>query len=144
MVHHEGFVADHEVGSVDAIRVLAPARCVLEAESVGESRGLWLFWTHNLPAPVLQLEVRDAGRLIGRTDWGWPRLRGLGEFDGKVTYGRLLKPDQDPGEVVFLEKQREDRLREITGSWMIRLGWADLGQPARTAQRLRRLISAAS
>lgn len=198
VVHHEGFVADHEVGNVDGMRVLAPARCALEAgslgssesalvllnsllhrrlctleevgtqfdlmahwprvrhlhipvrmctneaESVGESRGLWLFWIEHLPAPVLQLEVREDGRLIGRTDWGWPRLRGLGEFDGKVKYGRLLKPDQDPGEVVFLEKQREDRLREATGAWMIRLVWSDYSKPERTAQRLRRLMSAAS
>lgn len=198
VVHHEGFVADHEVDLADGMRVLTPARCVLElgtlgtsesalvslnsalhrrlcsledvgtqfdlmahwprvrhlhvpvrmctdrAESVGESRGLWLFWTQNLPAPVLQLEVWHAARLIGRTDWGWPRHRGLGEFDGRVKYGRLLEPGQDPGEVVFREKQREDRLREVSGAWMIRLVWADLGEPSRTAQRLRRLMAAAS
>ncbi len=198
VVHHEGFVADHEVDVVDGMRVLAPARCALEAgslaspesalvllnsalhrgsctlddvgaqfdlmahwprvrhlhipvrmctdkaESVGESRGLWLFWIEHLPAPTLQFEVHHRGQLVGRTDWGWPRLRGLGEFDGKVKYGRLLKPGQDPGEVVFLEKQREDQLREVTGAWMIRLVWADLDESARTAQRLRRLIAAAS
>lgn len=198
VVHHEGFVADHEVDLVDGMRVLAPARCVLElgtlgtpesalvslnsalhrrlcsldevgtqfdlmahwprvrhlhvpvrmctdrAESVGESRGLWLFWTQNLPAPVLQLEVWHAARLIGRTDWGWPKHRGLGEFDGRVKYGRLLEPGRDPGEVVFREKQREDRLREVSGAWMIRLVWADLRDPSQTAQRLRRLIAAAS
>ena len=114
------------------------------AESVGESRGLWLFWVEHLPAPVLQHEVYAGGRLVGRTDWAWPRHHGLGEFDGRVKYGRLLRPDQEPGEVVFREKRREDELREATGAWMVRLVWADLDQPAPTAARLRRLMSAAS
>ena len=198
VVHHEGFVADHEIGLLGGMRVLAPARCVLEAgtlgspesalvslnsalhrgrcsqtdvgvqfdlmahwprvrhlhvpvrmctdkaESVGESRGLWLFWTQHLPAPVLQFEVRDRGRLVGRTDYAWPKLRGLGEFDGKVKYGRDLAAGQEPGEVVFREKQREDQLREVSGAWMIRLVWDDLSAPAQTAQRLRRLMSTAS
>ncbi|WP_210650701.1 type IV toxin-antitoxin system AbiEi family antitoxin domain-containing protein [Nocardioides sp. SYSU D00065] len=195
VVHHEGLVTDDEVVDAGGLRVLTPARCVLEAgsssspeaalvvlnsalnrsvctmseignqfdlmahwprtrhlhvpvrmadgraESVGESRGLWLFWVEHLPAPVLQYEVRVDGELLGRTDYAWPKLRGLGEFDGRQKYGRLLTPGQDPGEVVFREKRREDRLREATGSWMIRLVWSDLDHPARTAQRLRRLIA---
>jgi hypothetical protein len=118
--------------------------CTEKAESVGESRGLWLFFTEHLPAPELQFKVYDGLRLLGRTDWAWRRLRGLGEFDGKMKYGRLLEPGRDPGEFVFEEKRREDLLREATGYWMIRLVWSDLDQPARTAQRLRRLIAAAS
>lgn len=198
VVHHEGLVLDSEVGEIDGMRVLPPARCALEAgslgsaesslvllnsalhrrrctiddigtqfdlmahwprvrhlhvpvrmctdkaESVGESRGLWLFWIEHLPAPLLQYEVHDGGRLVGRTDWGWPKYRGLGEFDGKVKYGRLLKPGQDPGDVVFKEKQREDRLREVTQAWMIRLIWSDFDTPSLTAQRFRRRFSAAS
>lgn len=115
-----------------------------DAESVGESRGLWLFWAEHLPSPVLQYVVRDGRRFVGRTDWGWPRIPGLGEFDGKVKYGRLLKEGQDPGEVVFREKKREDDLREVTGAWMIRLTWDDLDQPAATARRVRRLFARAS
>ena len=118
--------------------------CTDKAESVGESRGLWLFWVEHLPAPTLQYEVRDGAELVGRSDWAWPQHRGLGEFDGKVKYGRLLKPGQDPGEVVFLEKQREDRMREVADAWMIRLVWADLDQPAATAARIRRKLARAS
>ena len=103
--------------------------CTDRAESVGESRGLWLFWVERIPAPVLQFEVHDGLRLVGRTDWAWPKARGLGEFDGRVKYGRLLKPGQDPGDVVFEEKKREDDLREVTGAWMIRLVWSDLDRP---------------
>ena len=112
-----------------------------KSESVGESRGLWLFWTQHIPAPELQYEVWDRGRLVGRTDWAWPRRRGLGEFDGKSKYGRLLKEGQEPADAVFEEKKREDMLREATQAWMIRLIWSDLDRPDPTAARLRRLLA---
>lgn len=198
VVHHEGFVADDEVDVVNGMRVLPPARCVIEAgslgtpeaalvllnsvrfrgraslseiedrfdlmahwprvrhlhvpvrmctdkaESVGESRGLWLFWIEHLPAPTLQHKVYAGGVLIGRTDWAWLKQGGLGEFDGKVKYGRLLKDGQEPGDVVFEEKKREDALREATRAWMIRLIWSDLDQPSVTAARVRRLMARAS
>lgn len=115
-----------------------------KAESVGESRGLWLFFVEHLPPPTLQHEVVVDGRLIGRTDWAWLRYRGLGEFDGKVKYGRLLRPGQDVGEVVFQEKRREDDLREATDAWMIRLIWSDLDRPSHTAARIRAKLAKAS
>ena len=80
---------------------------------------------------------------MGRTDWAWLKQRGLGEFDGKVKYGRLLRPDQDPGEVVFEEKRREDLLREVADAWMIRLVWSDLDDPGQAAARLRARFSRA-
>lgn len=82
------------------------------AESVGESRSRWLCYKYNLPAPELQFEVYDeCGRLIGITDMAWPERKLLGEFDGKIKYGRLLRPGEEPGEAVFREKVREDALR---------------------------------
>ena len=141
VVHHEGLTTDDDVVEVDGMRVLRPARCVLEAgslahpeaalvllnsalhtsacsfddignqfdlmahwphvrhlhvpvrmstdkaESVGESRGLWLFWIEHLPAPALQHEVFVGGRLVGRTDWAWPKHGGLGEFDANAGFG---------------------------------------------------------
>jgi hypothetical protein len=111
------------------------------AESVGESRGRWLFWTMGLPAPDLQVKIYDASdELRGVCDWGWIGLGVLGEFDGKVKYGRLLKPGQDVGEVVFAEKRREDDLREITGCTMIRLIWSDYERPRLIRDRLLRLM----
>ena len=198
VVHHEGFVARDDVGTIDGLRVLTPVRCALEAgslasseaalvllnsalyqglcspddvdsqfdvmahwprvrhlhvpvrmasgraESVGESRSLWMFWTQGIPAPVLQYEVYDGRRLVGRTDFGWPTRSGLGEFDGQVKYGRRLALGQDPSAVVFAEKRREDDLREVTGYWMFRLAWADLDRPDPTAARLRRFLSRVS
>jgi hypothetical protein len=109
--------------------------------SVGESRTRHLCWVHGLPAPTTQFRVVDeAGVLVGITDLAWPEHGLLGEFDGKVKYGRLLAPGEDPTDVVFREKRREDRLREVTGYRVIRLTWADLSRGAETAGRIRRLM----
>lgn len=107
------------------------------SETPGESRGRWLCWTFGIPAPQLQFEVYDRdGVLRGTSDWGWPDHGTLGEFDGRLKYGRLLKPGQDPGDVVFAEKVREDVLREITGFNMVRLIWSDYDRPRVTAARI--------
>lgn len=111
------------------------------SQSPGESRGRWLFWTHHLPAPQLQFEVIDAnGVLRGVCDWGWPEHQLLGEFDGQVKYGKLLKPGQDPSSVVYAEKLREDELRELTSYAMFRIGWADYEMPTVTARRVEKLM----
>jgi hypothetical protein len=70
-------------------------------------------------------------------DFGWPGLRTVGEFDGRVKYVRLLRPGQDPGDVVFEEKRREDDLRDA-GLQVVRWGWDDLGDFDLVAARLRR------
>lgn len=115
------------------------------AASAGESRARYLFYLHDLPAPELQFEVYDdGGDLAGVTDFAWPDHRLLGEFDGKVKYGRLLRPGEEPQDAVFREKRREDRLRELTGWSMVRLTWGDLYKGAATSQRIRRLLARAA
>jgi hypothetical protein len=105
------------------------------AESVGESRSRIAIARSGLPPPVLQLPVE----LVGGTayaDFGWPDQRTIGEFDGKVKYGRLLKPGQDPGDAVYREKLREDEIRAL--DWeVVRWRWVDLGDFAPTAARIR-------
>jgi hypothetical protein len=97
------------------------------AASVGESRSRVAIMRAGLPQPVLQWEVRDAaGRLIGRTDFGWPALATVGAFDGESKYGRLLRPGQSPDDVVFAEKVREDHIR-ATDLGMTRWVWRELG-----------------
>jgi hypothetical protein len=109
-------------------------------ESIGESRGMWVFWTTGIPRPEVQFEVHDRdGRLVGTCDWGWPEDHLLGEFDGKVKYGRLLRPGEDAGEVVFAEKHREDELREVSGFGMLRLIWTDYERPRLIKARFQRL-----
>ncbi len=115
------------------------------AESPGESRSRYLFWTQGLPAPDLQVEVRDEqGVLVAATDFGWRKHRVFGEFDGRVKYGRLLRPGQEPGDAVFEEKRREDRIRELTGFTVVRLTWDDLNRPAFTAARFARQLGVAA
>ncbi|GAB2989658.1 hypothetical protein GCM10027076_29640 [Nocardioides montaniterrae] len=110
------------------------------AASIGESRGRWWFSRVGIPAPDLQHDVLDLdGSLIGITDWWWQQFGMFGEFDGKIKYGRLLKPGQDPGEVVFEEKRREDRIREATNATGLRLTWADYADPAQIRARFDRL-----
>jgi predicted transcriptional regulator of viral defense system len=110
------------------------------SESVGESRSRVAIARAGLPTPVLQCEVFDPrGQLVGRTDFGWLRRRAVGEFDGQMKYGRLLRPGQDPGEVVFAEKRREDALRDL-GFSVVRWTWGELGSFAPVAERLRRRL----
>jgi hypothetical protein len=115
------------------------------SESVGESRARYLCYTHGLPAPALQFRVYDErGALAGITDMAWEEHRLLGEFDGKVKYGRLLRPGEEPGDAVFREKRREDELRRLTDFSMVRLTWADLYRGPETAARIRALMRRAA
>lgn len=111
------------------------------SESVGESRSRVAIHAAGLPAPRLQWEVRDAGRLLGRCDFGWPEHDVVGEFDGRVKYGRLLRPGQDPGEAVFREKLREDELR-AHGLTVVRWIWSELDNFGPKATRLRSVLAA--
>ena len=96
------------------------------SESVGESRSRVLLHRLGLAPSTLQPPVRTAsGRILGRADFGWEQERVLGEFDGRVKYGKLLRLGQDPGDVVFAEKRREDARRDE--DWgVVRWTWADL------------------
>lgn len=115
------------------------------SESVGETRSRYLMWSQGLPMPELQYEVRDPqGKLIGITDFAWPGYAILGEFDGRIKYGRLLKPGEDPGEAVFREKKREDLLRAVTGWRVVRITWADLYKAEATAAFIRSLLRQAA
>ncbi|MGY1615830.1 hypothetical protein ACI797_03725 [Geodermatophilus sp. SYSU D00691] len=117
------------------------ARRVVEAadgrsESVGESRSRAVMIQLGLPLPDLQVEVRRPdGLLVGRCDFGWREARLLGEFDGRVKYGRLLRPGQSPGDAVFEEKRREDALRD-EGFGMVRWVWSELDTPGLLGRRV--------
>jgi hypothetical protein len=106
------------------------------SESIGESRSRVAMRRAGLPDPLPQWEVRAAdGRLIGRVDFGWPDRATVGEFDGRIKYGRLLRPDQQPGDAVYAEKLREDELRSVRLG-VVRWTWADLGRFGPVADRL--------
>ena len=59
------------------------------SESVGESLSRVLLVEAGLAPTDLQLPVVGAdGDLVGRVDFAWPEHRTIGEFDGRVKYGR--------------------------------------------------------
>lgn len=126
-------------GVTRAARVVAFADG--RAASPGESRSRVLFARNHLPVPVLQREVRDRdGMHVATVDFWWGGRRPVvGEFDGEVEYGRLLRPGQDPGDVVVQEKIREDHLREL-GLDVVRWTWQDLADPQHLLARLRRRL----
>ena len=105
------------------------------SESVGESRSRVAIALAGLPAPTVQWPVRIGGS-TAYTDFGWSQQRTVGEFDGKVKYGRLLKPGQDVGEIVYAEKLREDAIRD-EGWQVVRWTWLDLRDFGPTAARIR-------
>ncbi|WP_338772428.1 hypothetical protein V7968_13385 [Nocardia vulneris] len=100
------------------------------SESVGESRSRVMFHRNGLPIPSQQGELFSAtAGFLGRVDFYDLTAGVVGEFDGQVKYGRLLKPGQEPGNVLFAEKVREDAIRE-TGLIMVRWTWQDLSGTA--------------
>ena len=93
-----------------------------------------------MPPEELQLEiVGPGGSFVGRVDFAWPCLGIVGEFDGRVKYGRGLEPGRDLADVLWREKLREDRLRDL-GWQVVRWVWADLQDPRALHERLRRAV----
>lgn len=111
------------------------------AESVGESRSRVLMSREGLPTPELQFPVVGrTGAVIARTDFHWRGWRTVGEFDGAEKYGRLLRPGQRAGDVVFQEKLREDHIREL-GFTVVRWTWGELDDPPALAEKIRRALA---
>lgn len=126
-------------GAAAARRVVAFADG--RSGSVGESRSRVALAAVDLPAPRLQWEVVEpAGRVLATVDFAWPEQRVVAEFDGRVKYGRLLRPGEQPGDAVFREKQREDLIRAETYT-VVRWTWQDLTTFTPVTTRLARLIT---
>ena len=75
---------------------------------------------------------------------GWPGVgrarRVIGLLDGRSeSVGRLLRPGQEVGEVVYREKLREDALRDL-GWRPVRWTWPDLYPGVVLVDRLRRAL----
>jgi hypothetical protein len=124
-------------GSPRARRVAEAAD--LRSESVGETRSRIAIARAGLPAPTLQYEVPEIG---ARTDFYWPEFRTVGEFDGKIKYGRALRPGQSASDVVYAEKRREDALRDL-GFKVVRWYWDELHPFDEVAARIRRAFARA-
>jgi len=95
-----------------------------------------------IPAPITQFKVFLKGRLVATTDFGWEDIGLVGECDGKVKYGELLRPGETAEDAVMREKRREDRIREA-GYWIVRWGWQEACDQAELARIVRRGIELA-
>jgi hypothetical protein len=80
--------------------------------------------------PELQVRFDCVNGRIAYVDFWWRGIRMAGEFDGKCKYlrGAIVKPGQDPGQIVFAEKRREDALRPQMNS-MARWIWDEVLPP---------------
>ncbi|WP_370618317.1 type IV toxin-antitoxin system AbiEi family antitoxin domain-containing protein [Mumia sp. Pv 4-285] len=101
------------------------------AESPGESLTRWMFYAFRLPMPDLQHDVfDDHGMLVGRSDFAWLEHGMLGEFDGKIKYGRGFVPGKSPEDVVADERKRELKMCG-TRRGMLRFLWGEVWAPTR-------------
>ncbi|CCQ13746.1 putative uncharacterized protein [Rhodococcus sp. AW25M09] len=112
------------------------------SENPGESQSRIILRQAGFDAEP-QVEILDAdGRSVARIDW---LINGVvaAEFDGKAKYTDYLRPDENPGDVVFREKLREDAVRDL-GYPVVRWTWADLAHPAELTARINRALERAA
>lgn len=108
------------------------------SESVGESASRAVMLMNGFLPPLLQAEHWDGGVLVARSDFLWPSVGVIGEFDGLIKYdGSLGGQGARSAEQVFgQEKRREQQLMAL-GFRVVRWGWADLVEPWRLVRLLR-------
>ena len=111
------------------------------SDSPGESVTRVQFHRYGVPMPLqLQYHVVDHGELIGIADFYWDDHRHLGEFDGKIKYQKLLRPDESASDCVFREKRREDAMRAGLHG-MSRFIWSDV-MPQNARRTMAELVHA--
>ncbi len=88
------------------------------AANAGESLSRVRIFELGFVVPELQVCFSNIGGRDYWVDFFWRRIRKIGEFDGKHKYTRgAILGNRDPGEVVWVEKQREDALRPHSDSF---------------------------
>ena len=124
-------------GASAAARAVAFADA--RSESVGESLSRVILHQQGLAPDDLQHELYSPDGFVGRSDFWWEAARTAGEFDGKLKYG-AIDPAKDPREVLWAEKKREDRIRDLDAQ-MVRWTWWDLEHPEGWLRRLRSALA---
>jgi hypothetical protein len=129
--------ASHWVGIGTAARALGLADG--RAESPLESRGRLMLHTAGLPRPELQVELHGPRGFVARVDAWFEDAAVAVEFDGRVKYSDP-RAGRDPGEVLWLEKRREDLVRELDVR-VVRLTQEDVSRRRReSVERLAALV----
>jgi predicted transcriptional regulator of viral defense system len=129
----------HRIGIAQAARALGLSDG--RAESPLETRGRLAMLRSGLPRPELQVEIHDAEGLIGRVDAWYEDAAVAIEFDGQVKYTEP-RYASSPGQVLWKEKRREDRLRAVVAR-VVRVVNEDLGSSwPGTATRIGGLLAA--
>jgi hypothetical protein len=106
------------------------------ADNPGESYSRAVLIEQGLPPSDIQFPVRDDHGLAGLADFVWIDRWTLGEFDGRLKYLPNAGADVEAGaQVLWLEKQREDRLR-AAGFEVVRWTWQELQRPAELTARI--------
>ncbi|GAB3081661.1 hypothetical protein GCM10027053_53070 [Intrasporangium mesophilum] len=108
------------------------------SESVGESLTRLVLDDLGLTYECQVLIREPSGEVVARVDF---MVEGVVlEFDGRVKYQRARDPGEgqaaDPEQVLWLEKQREDRIRRL-GHPVERAIWDDLDRPGLLGARIR-------
>ncbi|RFA13494.1 hypothetical protein B7R22_12545 [Subtercola boreus] len=125
-------LAGDRVGRRGRSRVLAAIGASrVGSANPGETWGRLLIERFGMPEPCLQVQHVNPRGGFYYTDFEWPELSIIGEFDGRSKY---LKPEYlgalTPGEAVVAEKIREDHLR-LEGSRVVRWMFDGLRDPSR-------------
>lgn len=121
-----------EAWPLGAAGLRASALVDARRESPLESRSAVVMYRHGLPAPLCQVDVRDAaGRFVARVDFAWPAEQVVGEADGRTKY---------EGDTVAKREAEKDRQAalEALGLTVVRWGSRHLaGRPPELVARLR-------
>jgi hypothetical protein len=97
-----------------------------------------IFRERGLPAPEPQYEITVDGETF-RVDFYWKEHRTIGEADGRSKYS--LDPDKPPDEVAWLEKMREDKLRDADYRFVRWTYGQMLGRTDETIARIQRRLT---
>ncbi len=115
--------------------------CDARVQSVAESRTMFLCWDQHLPRPEPQVPILDeSGWIFAYADFAWEEEGVFLEFDGRIKYERFRREGETLEQFIMREKRREERICQLTGWVCIRITWADLEDPVRTAARIRRIL----
>lgn len=126
--------------NTDIVLRLADARI----QSLLESLFDLLCCRNSIPRGEPQYQVRcpDTGALVAQLDFAWPERGRYVELDGKQKYGELLRPGQQPLDVLLKEKERDKLVKRITGMECDRFTYQDVDRrEAQTVARLRVLLN---